>query len=214
MPFCELSVEVMGLKSNWVLFGTDPQIFDAGGALEALLKSDFERLKTLTGRGSRWLPWFHRSAKKAITPFMESKLNQEVIDASSGGLAPKAIVERVNRSVSEAYVQESLLNLTKTVQVAANWSRLKWLLALTLFSIPFAVAATAYLDRAKRFELSAPGAPLFIQVPSTSGFIWEMGLITVPFTVLGWFVARWMSIRWLKQAGVRELSCGPNGMAY
>lgn len=201
MPFCELAVEVRGLKSNWVLFGTTPQIFDAGGALEALLQSDFEHLATVAGGGSRWSPWFHRSAKRAVAPFMESEINQEVIDASAKGLASGAIVERVNRSVSEAYVQESLLNLKKTVQTAANWSRLKWLLTFTLLSIPFAIAALAYLDRAHHRELIAPVTQLFINVPGTSGFLWEMGLMTVPFTVLGWFIARWASTRWLKKAG-------------
>ncbi|MBA5640248.1 hypothetical protein H3H37_24590 [Duganella sp. LX20W] len=201
MPFCELSVEVRGLKSNWVLFGTTPQIFDAGGALEALLQSDFEQLAAVAGSGSRWLPWFHRSAKKAVTPFMESELNQEVIDASAQGLAPKAIVERVSRAVSEAYVQESLLNLKKTIQAAANWSRVKWLLTFILLSIPFAIGAMAYLDRAHRLVLTAPDTQLFINMPNASGFLWGIGLMTVPFTVLGWFIARWASIRWLKRAG-------------
>ncbi len=201
MPFCELSVEVMGLKSNWVLFGSNPQIFDAGGALEALLQSDFEILAAVAGGGSRWLPWFHRAAKKAVAPFMESELNQEVIDASAQGLESKAIVERVNRSVSEAYVQESLFNLKKTIRTATNWSRLKWLFTFTLLAVPFAFAALAYFDSAPRRELFAPATQLFINVPSTSGFLWEMGLMTVPFTFLGWFVARWVSTRWLKRAG-------------
>lgn len=205
MPFCELSIDVRGLKSNWVLFGTSPQIFDAGGALEALLQSDFEHLAAVASGGSRWLPWFHRSAKKAVATFMESELNQEVIDASAQGLASKAIVERVNRSVSEAYVNDSLLNIKKTVQAAANWSRVKWLLTFTLLSIPFAIAALAYFDRAHSRELFAPVTQMFINVPSASGFLWEMGMMTVPFTVFGWFVARWISTRWLKKAGGKRV---------
>lgn len=201
MPFCELSIEVRGLKSNWVMFGSTPQIFDAGGALEALLQSDFETLAAIAGGGSRWLPWFHRLARKAVAPFMESELNQEVIDASAEGLAPKAIIERVNRSVSEAYVQESLLNLKKTVLAATNWSRLKWLLTFILMSIPFAITALAYFDRTHQRGLFASDTQLFINESSPSGFLWEMGLMTVPFTLLGWFIARWVSARWLKKSG-------------
>lgn len=201
MPFCELSVEVSGFRSDWVLFGTTPQIFDAGGVLEAILHSDLEQLAaTSTGR-SRWLPWFHRAAKRAVAPFMESELNQEIIEASTQGMTSKAIVERVNRSVSEAYVRESLLNLRNTIQAVSNWSRLKWLLALNCLAIPFAVATLAYLDRGARLELYAPATRLFVNVPSTSGFLWGMGLLTVPFTLIGWFFAKWASARWLKNAG-------------
>jgi hypothetical protein len=205
MPFCELEVEVRGLKSNWILFGTTPQIFDAGGALEALLQSDFKQLAAVAGGGARWLPWFHRSAEKAVAPFMESELNQQIIDASAQGLKARAIVERVNRAVSEAYVQESLLNLEKTVKAVANWSRLKWLLTFTVLSIPFAIAALAYFERADRQTLFAPATQVFINVPNASGFLWGMGLMTVPFTLVGWFIARWASARWLKKAGGKRM---------
>lgn len=205
MPFCELEVEVRGLKSNWVLFGTTPQIFDAGGALEALLQSDFAQLAAVAGGSARWLPWFHRSAKKAVAPFMESELNQAVIDASVQGLASYAIVERVNRSVSEAYVQQSLLNLKKTVQAGVRWSRLKWLFTFTLLSIPFAIAALAYFERAHRQELFAPATQVLIDAPNASGFLWGMGMMTIPFTFIGWFFARRLSARWLKQAGGKRM---------
>ncbi|MDC8756896.1 hypothetical protein [Janthinobacterium fluminis] len=204
MPFCELSIDVMGLKSNWILFGAAPQIFDAGGALEALLKSDFEHLSTVAGSRSRWRPWFHRPATHAVAPFMESELNQQLIEASSAGVAAKEIAECVNWSVSESYIQESLLNLKRTVRVAANWSRLKWLLALTLLSLPFAIAAVAYLKHEKRLEF-LPGAQLPIYPPHSSGFMLEMALMTVPFTALGWFLARWISTRWLKKAGDKRI---------
>lgn len=201
MPFCELTVEVRGLKSNWILFGAHPQIFDAGGALESLLKTDFELLAKLAKSRSRWLPWFHRSAKASVAPFMESEVNQEVIDASFAGLAPHVIFERVNRSVSEAYIEEMLRNLKTTVSVAANWSRFKWLTTFIVLSIPFSLAAVAYIDRDKRLKLFSPSTQLIIYGPNTTGVIWEMALLTIPFTLFGWFAAKWISTHWLKNAG-------------
>lgn len=201
MPFCELSIEVRGVTSHWVMFGTDPQIFDAGGVLEALLESDFKALAAVSAGRSRWSPWFYRSAGKAIAPFMESEVNQMVIDATSEGLAPNAVVERVSRSVSEAYVQQTLENLKTTISVALNWSRFRSLIALILLSIPFSFAAIAYIERGKRIDLLSADTQRLIYPPGNSGILWEMGLMTIPFTVLGWFLAKWLSTRWLKKAG-------------
>jgi hypothetical protein len=201
MPFCELTVEVRGLTSHWVLFGAQAQIFDAGGVLEELLKSDFDSLAQVATSRSRWLPWFYRSAGRTVAPFMESEVNQMVLDASTEGLASRAIVERVSRSVSEAYIQESLQNLKKIVSAAVNWSRFKWFAVLTVLSIPFSFAAVAYLERDQRIDILSADTHRMIYQPGSSGMLWEMGLVTIPFTLLGWFIAKWISVRWLKKAG-------------
>ncbi|UOD27429.1 hypothetical protein INH39_18025 [Massilia violaceinigra] len=201
IPFCELSIDVRGVTSQWVMFGADPQIFDAGGVLEALLESDFKALADVSSGGARWSPWFYRSARKAVAPFMESEVNQMVIDATSEGLAPNAIVEVVNRSVSETYVEQTLKNLRTTVSVAANWSRLRSLIVLIVLSIPFSFAANGYLQRNKAIDLLSADKQRFIYQPDNAAIQWEMGLMTVPFILLGWFVAKWLSVRWLKKAG-------------
>jgi hypothetical protein len=201
MLFCELSIDVKGLRSEWVLFGRGPTLFDAGGALEALLRSDFDALAALKTSAARWKPWFHRTARQPIALFMESELNQQMIDASTKGLAGRAIVEQLNRSVSEAYVQASLENMKNAVRVAANWSRLKSLVALAGLAVPFAVLTVAYLNRSHRLVFPAVGEQFFVHTPNTTGFLWEMGLITVPFTICAWFAARWLSLHWLRKAG-------------
>lgn len=201
MPFCELSIDVRGVTSQWVMFGADPQIFDAGGVLEALLVSDFKALADVATGGARWSPWFYRSARKAIAPFMESEVNQMVIDAAAEGMAPNAVVERVSRSVSETYVEQSLKNLGTTVSVAVNWSRLRCLIVLIILSIPFSFAANGYLQRDKAIDLFSADKQRMIYQPDNAAIQWEMGLMTIPFILLGWFVAKWLSVRWLKKAG-------------
>lgn len=201
MPFCELEVEVMGIRSHWVLFGTEPLIFDAGGALEALLKSDFEQLRSTANGHMRWLPWFHASARKAVAPFMESELNQEIVKADTAGLTMEGIFEQVNRSVSETYIRDTLHNLQTSVKVAAYWSRVKWMLVFMLLSLPFAVLASAYLQRQRPLDVFTPTAQVFIYLPTSSGVQWELGLLTIPLTLFGWFFAKWMSLRWLKKSG-------------
>lgn len=201
MPFCELSIEVQGHKSEWVLYGNSPRIFDAGGVLEVLLQEDFDRLAALTKSKSRWLPWFHRSARKIVAPFMESEVHQEIVDASRQGMASKAIAERVNRSVSESYIQAALLHLATTVRIAAYWSRIKWVTALAMLSVPFVVAVQAFLQRSQQHLMFSGDQRLFLFPSSSTGISWEAGVITVPFTLLGWVVAKWISKRWIKRAG-------------
>lgn len=201
MPFCELTVDVMGVRSEWVLFGTEPQIFDAGGVLESLLKSDFELLRATAQSGKRWLPWFHRSARRAMTPLLASEVNQEIVAADTAGLAPAAILERVNRSVSETYIQGVLNAMQHSVKIASHWSRMKWLLGFALLSIPCALLATAYLQGRESIAFSTATQQLFLQSPSPSGMLWGTGLLTIPFALIGWFFARWMSMRWLRKAG-------------
>lgn len=201
MPFCELTVEVVGHRSAWVLFGNEPQIFDAGGVLEVLLTDDFEQLRASSISKRRWLPWFHASAGKAMTPFLASELNQEIIQANSAGLAPKVIVEQVNRSVSETYIQNTLDALHRSVKVAAYWSRIKWMLALALLSIPFALLATAWLHHGERTGFTPPAAQVFLSSANPFGIAWQMGFLTMPFTLAGCWIARWASTRWLRKAG-------------
>ncbi len=200
LAFCELSVDVRGCRSEWVLFGATPQVFDAGGALEALLHGDFDALAALAKSGRRWWPWFHRSARQVVAPFMESELNQAIVDASTAGKALPAIVETANRAVSLAYVQQALQHLEQTVRAASRWSRIKWGVGLCLLAVPLVIPVLQYWER--DVERSFTGAaPYFIRHGGAGSFDWTMGWLTLCVTVPGWLAARWISRRWLRRAG-------------
>jgi hypothetical protein len=192
MPFCELSVELMGRRAEWILFGKDAQIVDAGGALEAILEDDLGRLCSVAHSRKRWLPWCHVAASEVVTPFLASGLNQDIIDADCAGLAPQAIVDHVKRAVSESYVQDSLHALERLVLAAGHWSRVTWVLALVVLALPWALLADAALVRIGHVDVASFGR---------TGIAWAMGLSTLPFTLAGCCLARWTSTRWLRQAG-------------
>lgn len=200
MPFCEMTVELRGKLSHWVLFGRTPQIFDAGGVLETLLEADAEQLHAMASGRARWLPWFQVSAQKTMANFLASDLNQEIIKGDTEGLKPYAIRERVKRSVSESYVKRSLQDLHASVETAAHWSRVAWLLAFVLLALPFALVASACLHT-ERMDVAAPASQSFLYAPDPTGILWDMGWLTLPLTLPGWFVARWLSTRWLRKAG-------------
>lgn len=192
MPFCELRVELMGRRSEWILFGKQAQIFDAGGALEAVLEDDLACLCSVAHSAAIWLPWCHVAASKAVTPFLASGLNLDIIEADRAGLAPQAIVDQVKRAVSEDYVQDSLNALHRLVRAAGHWSRVTWLLALVVLALPWALLADAALVRIGHVDVAAFGR---------AGIAWTMALSTLHFTLAGCCLARWTSTRWLRQAG-------------
>lgn len=205
--FCELSLDVAGHKSMWILYGDKPRIHDAGGTLQALLIEDFNRLDALGTESSRMLPWFHRRAQEVVAPFMESEVHREIVDADLQGLTPGVIVEKVNRSVSAEYIDSSLTGLRQSIQVAARWSSLKWSLGIALASIPIMVFCIAWMEHEKPHSMLATQSHLvlfpWVYGPQAS---WAIPVMSLPISLAGWFFARWISRRWINQAGGKLLA--------
>lgn len=206
MPFCELHLAIHGQRSAWVLYGRPPQIHDTGGILEVLLKDDFTRLDALGTGWSRMLPWFHRQAREAMTPFMESEVHQAIIIADHEGLATSAIREKVNRSLSEEYIERTLSKLRKSIQTAATWSSLKWIFGTALSSIPLIVSAITFMERPNVHAMFATQDHLLLfpwgAAPQT---LLVMAIMTIPISFTGWLLAKWISKRWIRRAGGKHL---------
>lgn len=206
MYFCELSLEITGHQSTWVMYGSPPRIHDVGGILEALLKDDFARLEALGTGWSRMFPWFHHRARRAVVPFMKSEIHQEMVNADYQGFSPSVIAEKVNRSLSEEYINRSLTRLRQTVQTAARWSSLKWTIGIALSSIPLIVSAVTFMERLKLHTMLITQDHLVI-FPwiSDPQPIWTIGGITIPLSFSGWLFAKWASKRWIRYSGGKQL---------
>lgn len=204
--FCELHLAVNGQQSAWILYGHPPQIHDTGGILEVLLKDDFTRLDTLGAGWSRMFPWFHRHAREAMTPFMQSEVHQEIVMADHEGLATSAIREKVNRSLSEEYIERTLSRLRKSIQIAATWSSLKWTFGTALSSIPLIISAITFMERTNVHAMFATQDHLLLfpwgAAPQT---LWIMVIMTIPISFTGWLLAKWISKRWIRRAGGKHL---------
>jgi len=206
MLFCELSLKIAGYQSAWVLYGSPPQIHDVGGILEALLKDDFSRLDALGTDWSRLLPWFHRRARSVVTPFMESEAHQEIINADYQGFPLNLIAEKVHRSLPEEYIERSLVRLQQTIQTATHWSSLKWTIGIILSSILFIISTIAFIQRAESHTMLATQDHLIL-FPVTSGLetLGAVAFFTIPLSFSGWLFAKWMSKRWIKCSGGKQL---------
>jgi len=203
--FCEMAIKIAGHHSEWIFFGDIPRIFDSGGVLEIILHEDFERLGELSKHKSRWVPWFYKSASKAISPFMESEIHQSVIDASLRDQSPGAIRETVNRSLSEQYVTDALLHLSKAMRTAGHWSRVKWIGALAVLSVPATILIAILLARSMRFGILATDQRLVFFPAPASNVWWSVGIIAIPATGIAWLFGRWISRRWIIRSGAKRL---------
>lgn len=205
--FCELSLEISGHPSAWVLYGSPPQIFDTGGILEVLLKEDFARLDIIGSGWSRLLPWFHRKARLVVAPFMESEVHQQIVAADAQGFAPTAIVDKVNRSLSAEYIERSLIRLRQTVQAIARWSSLKWALTIAISSVILIVAGVTAIEVSKAHAMFAAQDRLvlfpWISGPNVS---WVIAATTLPLSLAGWVLAKWRSKGWFRRAGGMPLA--------
>ncbi len=137
---------------------------------------------------------------------MESEVHQEIVDADHQGLAPSVIVEKVNRSLSAEYIERSLTRLRQTIQAAGRWSSLKWTVGIAAASIPLTVFSVALMEHAKPHTMLTTQDHLVL-FPWVSGpqTPWAIALITVPLSFAGWLIAKWMSRRWIKHAGGKQL---------
>ena len=201
LPCCELTLEIRGRRFRWVLFGTTPQVFDADGALEALVQADFDALGTVAQGRGRWSPLFHWAARRAVSAFMASALNRTIVDATAAGKSDQAIVDEAQRAVSVDYVRTTLERLRRTIQVAAWWSRVKWVAALNVLAVPMPILALVCRDRHLSRPFAEPAARYFLGTPASFGFDWRMALWTLLLTVPGAALAVWTSRRWLQRSG-------------
>lgn len=211
MLFCEMELEVLGHRAHWVFFGNVPHIFDTGGVLEILLQDDHENLAALSKHPERRSPWFYQTARKSIASFMESEVHQRMIDASLAGLTMGAISEQLHRSLSEAYVGESLRHIYMAVKTATNWSRVKWMVGFGMLSIPVSLLGTIWLEHSSIHSMVGADSHLSL-LPGPGSPAWlSVSPFAVPFTFIGWFFARSISRRWLVQAGGRRLAQWASG---
>jgi len=201
LPCCELTLEIRGRRFRWVLFGTTPQVFDADGALEALVQADFDALGTVAQGRGRWSPLFHWAARRAVSAFMASALNRTIVDATAAGKSDQAIVDEAQRAVSVDYVRTTLERLRSTIKVAAWWSRVKWVAALNVLAVPMPILALVCRDRHLSRPFAEPAARYFLGTPASFGFDWRMALWTLLLTVPGAALAIWTSRHWLQRSG-------------
>ncbi|SUX55046.1 Uncharacterised protein [Chromobacterium vaccinii] len=199
IPLCDLTVEVDGQTTQWVMLGRFPQIHDTGGILEVLLRNDQARLLSLGRSASRWLPWFHRKARPILKDVMASEVHQDIMAYQANGWAFSAIVEKVNRSVSEAYVQQITNGLLITNRMVSRWAMIKFILFVSIIAPAIFLATLMATERRRPYTMFASQEHL--DIFTTQGWIsyLTIGAVLAILAVLSVLINRWWHRRWLKK---------------
>ncbi len=117
---------------NWVLYGTTPQILDAGHVLEVLLQRDLDALTQQAAPMKLLNPRVASRSRQAVKTFMESEAHQDMLRENRQGKKREVLREALHRAFPTAYLDKALGNLTKLLRAAQYWSVVKWTLLTTL----------------------------------------------------------------------------------
>lgn len=206
VPFGRLAVEILGHRSQWVLYGDKVRVYDAGGALEVLLRDDLAALGALDAKMLWRDPRSYRLAEPAVGTFMQSEINQKLVEADREGQDPQAILDGIDYAVSPGYIDAALAGLTGAIKPASVWSRAKAVLACIAaaplaFLIGFAVLASGHLGPVAVEN----GRYILFDASDPSAFV-LLALFSLAIAGAGGFVARLIAHRWLVRVGGKRLT--------
>ncbi|MFZ4833611.1 zinc finger-like domain-containing protein [Rouxiella sp. Mn2063] len=143
IPFAQFestSPQCADTPINWVLYGTTPQILDAGHVLEVLLRRDLDALTQQATPMKLLNPRVASRSHEAVRTFMESEAHQEMLKENRQGKKREVLREALHRAFPTVYLDKALGNLTKILRAIQYWSVVKWTLLTTLiiyFVLPF-----------------------------------------------------------------------------
>lgn len=95
IPFAKFSILFDDKKFVWFIYGTDLQIYENSGMLNAILASDINALVKIANKSSFIDITSLKKSKVVVANFMESTINQQIIEYDSND--KKKIDERIKK---------------------------------------------------------------------------------------------------------------------
>ena len=103
IPFAKFSILFDDKKFTWFIYGTDLQIYENSGMLNAILASDINALVKMANQSYFTDIMILKKSKAVVANFMESTINQQIIEYDSSD--EKKIDERI-KNVTYNIMQE------------------------------------------------------------------------------------------------------------
>lgn len=204
--FSELALDVAGVTTTFILFGSPPQIFDADGICERLLDEDRKQIASLAERRAMFSLAYNWRASVAIRNFVASEVNQTIVDADARALAPGEITESVSRSISPLYVTESLSSLQRIVRAVMNRFRVGWLLFLPIMTVVAVFGIVVYQEHGIPHSILESQKQLILfPAPSLLPPFLGIAFLSVPVASALGACAFWISGFWVRRAGGKRL---------
>lgn len=111
----ELEVQIDALKTTAIIYGRNFAIFDAGGVLGKLLDDDLQNLENLLEEKALFSWQYQTLLHKPVSLFMESEVNQQMVDGINTTKELNSVFENLGRSLSKEYIESASLSLKMLV---------------------------------------------------------------------------------------------------
>lgn len=198
LPVCEMSVIAAGADTHWLVVGEQFKIDDAGGVVEVLLKCDHEDLVRLSRERARWHPRFQQRAETVLQQFMASEIHQHIVSHAADRMDESEIKEKIHRSVSVAYIVESLSALQSIGRPIALWTRLRCAAASLLLTLltPLLVSIAALPD----------DAFASVWMRNEGADFMKLAAVASVACSLVFLCGRWVHVRWLRKVGGKPIT--------
>jgi len=203
-PFCELSVRFSNDRSEWTLFGGNPEIYDAGNALDKILESDLSQIYALSEDGKIFKPFFPFAASKKVQLFMKSKVNRDLFQAAASDDSAEGLYDAINRSVSVSYIERALCAMNSFVRLSMFWLKTECFLLLSCAAILFPLLWHAWHDTEQPLRF-LPDQMRSVIFSAQGSFAWSLAFFSLMFTFIAGLAAKLIIHMWLRRVGGKPL---------
>lgn len=104
IPIAEAEVKIHGSISKWVLFGVNPVVLDAGGAMDHVMNSKISILDNCEVS----LSHPYATARIKLNEFLSYEINAKILEENIEEDNINIICEKLNNSVSQQYISKAL----------------------------------------------------------------------------------------------------------
>lgn len=154
----EIEVQIDTYKTTAIIYGRNFALFDAGGILGNLLNEDLQNVEDLLEEKALFSWQYQKLLYKPISLFMESEINQQMVDEMNKAKELEPVFENLGRALSKEYIESAGLSLKIILSRLINKTYLEGGAIYTIFLMAiifsFSLFGSPMVDKFEFFGLS------------------------------------------------------------
>ena len=131
VPLAEVSVNIKGQSSRWLMFGKSAEVIDAGGAMDSIMEEKTAKLESCTASMSS--PYADASEK--ISVFISYDINKRIIEENIEEEDFDIIRAKLNNSVSKQYISRAVEAMSSAFGKVQEANRKIFSVSVTILSL-------------------------------------------------------------------------------
>lgn len=120
LTVCEIDIQINDLRTTVIIFGKNYTLFDSGGVIGHLLNDDLELIEDLSTEKVLLFWPYQKIINQPISQFMESEVNQDMIDELNKNNDYEVVFENLGRSLSMEYIKSAHFSLSTLLVRLSN----------------------------------------------------------------------------------------------